>query len=113
RVRMRNKDGKPAHLISFEGMVRHRPVPNEVSHALGVDFTKVLPRRVVIERENDAFEFEATSEWTDVSTRYVVGMAALISGDVAYAESLFLYVKQKLKENKESNDGIREIERLL
>jgi tetratricopeptide (TPR) repeat protein len=113
RVRLRNKDGKPAHLLAFEGMVRHRPVPNEVSQELSVDFTRVLPRRVIIERENDAFSFEATSEWTDVSTRYIVGMAALISGDVGYAENLFLNVQSKLKRDKNSNSGIKEISRRL
>lgn len=92
RVRLRNKDGKPAHLLGFEGMVRHRPVPDVVSQELSLDFKRILPRKVIIEKENDAFKFEATSEWTDVSTRYVVGTAALISGDVAYAEKLFVYV---------------------
>lgn len=95
RVRLRNKDGKPAHLLSFEGIVRHRPTTEEVQKSLAQDFSRVLPRRVVIEKENDAFSFEATSEWTDVSTRYIVGTAALISGDVAYAENLFLYVESK------------------
>ena len=113
RVKLRNKDGKPVHLLAFEGIVRHRPVPSEISKELSVDFQKVLPRKVLIEKENDAFSFEATSEWTDVSTRYVVGTAALISGDVAYAENLFLYVQNKLKEDKTSNAGIKEVARLL
>jgi hypothetical protein len=113
RVRLRNKDGKPAHLLAFEGMVRHRPVPDEVSRELSADFTKTLPRRVIIEKENDAFSFEVTSEWTDVSTRYVVGTAALISGDVAYAENLFLYVENKLKRSRISVEGVKEISRRL
>ncbi len=109
RVRLRNKDGKPAHLLAFEGMVRHRPVPEEISQELCNDFTRTLPRRVIIEKENDAFKFEATSEWTDVSTRYVVGTAALISGDVAYAEALFTYVDHKLKQSRVPAEGIRQI----
>lgn len=113
RVRLRDKDGKPAHLLSLEGMVRHRAVPDEVSQELRTDFTRILPRRVIIEKENDAFKFEATSEWTDVSTRYVVGTAALISGDVAYAEKLFLYVEEKVKRSRLSVDGIKEISRRL
>jgi tetratricopeptide (TPR) repeat protein len=113
RVRLRNKDGKPAHLLALEGMVRHRPVPDEVSKELSVDFTRILPRRVIIEKENDAFKFEATSEWTDVSARYVVGTAALISGDVAYAEQLFIYVENKLKQPRMSSEGIKEISRRL
>ena len=113
RVRLRNKDGKPAHLLSFEGIVRHRPTTEEMHKSLVQDFSRVLPRRVVIEKANDAFSFEATSEWTDVSTRYIVGTAALISGDVAYAENLFLYVENKLKQHQNLNTGVKEISRLL
>ena len=113
RVRLRNKDGKPAHLLSFEGIVRHRPTTEEIQKSLVRDFSRVLPRRVAIEKENDAFSFEATSEWTDVSTRYIVGTAALISGDVAYAENLFLYVENKLKQTHNLNAGVKEISRLL
>ena len=113
RVKLRNKDGKPVHLLAFGGVVLHRPVPDEVSKELSIDFTKVLPTRVVIEKENDAFQFEATSEWADVSARYIIGTAALISGDVGYAEELYLYVQNKLKQNKNSNIGVREIAKLL
>jgi hypothetical protein len=113
RVRLRNKDGRPAHLLAFEGMVRHRLVPIEISQELALDFTRVLPRKVIIERENDAFSFEATSEWTDVSARYIIGMAALISGDVAYAENLFKYVESRLKLEKGTNAGVKEISRRL
>jgi hypothetical protein len=113
RVRMRNKDGKPAHILAFDGMVRHRPTTPEIQKQLAEDFTRVFPKRVVIEKENDVFSFEATSEWTDVSTRYVIGTAALISGDVAYAENLFRYVEDKLHQPHVSNFGIKEISRLL
>jgi tetratricopeptide (TPR) repeat protein len=113
RVRLRNKDGKPVHILSFEGLVRHRPVPAEVSQELSLDFQRVLPRRVIIDKENDAFSFEATAEWTDVSTRYLVGTAALISGDVAYAESLFNSVDQKLKNSQIALEPVKEISRRL
>ena len=113
RVRVRNVNGKMAHLLNFEGVVRHRPVPDQVSEELRADFLNVLPRKVVIEKENDAFSFEITSEWIDVSTRYVVGSAALISGDVAYAEKLFLGVEIKLKRHRASFAGIQEIARRL
>lgn len=113
RVKLRNKDGKPAHLLSFEGMVRHRPVPPEVSQELRTDFSRVLPRKVVIEKENDAFSFEATAEWADVSAYYIVGTAALISGDVAYAESLFKSVEKKLKQERMFVEQIKEISRRL
>jgi hypothetical protein len=113
RVRLRNKDGKPAHLLSFEGMVRHRQVSPEVSEELKVDFSRILPRRIVIEKDNDAFHFEATAEWTDVSAHFIIGTAALISGDVAYAENLLQYVESKLKRERMSGEPIKEISRRL
>jgi hypothetical protein len=99
-VRRRNVDGHDAHFLNFEGVVRHGPAPFEIRQDLGADFTNVFPRRLIIGVENDAFSFEAASEWTELSTRYVIGMAAFISGDAGYAEKMFLYVEAKLRQHK-------------
>ena len=113
RVRKRNVDGREAHFLNFEGAVRHGPVSAEIQRDLNVDFTNTFPRRVIIGVENDVFQFEATSEWTELCTRYIVGMAAFISGDGLYAEKMLLYVESKLRQQKSTVAGIQEIARRL
>ncbi len=55
-----------------------------------------MPRRVHVPKENDLFAFQFTSEWADVVARYVIGIASEISGDLDYAERLFLDAKERL-----------------
>lgn len=113
RVRMRNKDSKPVHILTFNGMVRHSSVPEAVSNMLASDFTSTIPKHVVIPKENDAFTFQATSEWTDICARYIIGMAAFISGSVGYAELMFTYVKNILEQSKQENVGILQVSKML
>ena len=113
RVRKRVIAGKDSHLLNFDGIVRHSPVALSISQDLGDDFSKVIPRRVHFEVDSDAFAFEATSQWIDVSARYIVGVAALISGDVAYAERLLLDVEGRLKGGGPGFDPLREVARRL
>lgn len=50
----------------------------------------IFPRRLRIDSKNDLISFELTSEWVDCVSRYIIGIAAFLSGDDEYAEKLFL-----------------------
>lgn len=96
-VRLRTVNGAPAHIVSLEGVVRHTNQSPEVRSRISADFRAALPRQVQFGLDNDAFAFEATSEWTELAARYVIGLAAFVSGDVWYAERLLLSVEQRLR----------------
>lgn len=102
-VRLRTVNSVPAHIVSLEGVVRHTNQSPEVRSKISADFRAALPRRVQFGLDNDAFAFEATSEWTEVAARYVIGLAAFVSGDVWYAEELLLSVEGP----SESRRGVR------
>ena len=42
-----------------------------------------------ISEEDDLILFEFTSNWTVSTAKYIIGIAAAMSGDLNYAESLF------------------------
>lgn len=97
QAKRRNHLGKEFHVLVLEGIVRHAPIPKEVSNRLANDFRQVLPRQVLVPRESDAIAFEVTSAWVDLSARYVIAIAAHLSGDIVYSERLFLDVESSLK----------------
>jgi hypothetical protein len=106
-VRIREVNGSDSHVLVMEGVVGHAPMPKAVGDQLARDFGIALPRRVSFPRNNDVFAFELTSALTDIAARYVIGLAALVSGDVAYAETLLLSVEERLKVTKASNGNLR------
>ncbi|HEY8098367.1 MAG TPA: hypothetical protein VIE91_01160 [Methylophilaceae bacterium] len=97
RVRKRLfEDGKMYHFFEFEGVVAHQPISNEVSKVLSDEFGELIPRKIQIPPENDLFSFQFTSEWADLVSRYIIGIAAGCSGDIYYAEQLFDDVRDRL-----------------
>ncbi len=89
RVRLRVLNGREHHVIDLEGGVAHKAVPDEVRHRLSQEFGELMPRHVSISTENDLLSFQFTSEWADTVARYVIGIAAAVSGDFDYAQALY------------------------
>jgi hypothetical protein len=77
------------HVLDLEGGVSHSPVTTNFSQSFAKECTELLPRKLQLSKENDLFAFQFTSEWTDVVSRYIIGIASAISGDLDYAEHLF------------------------
>lgn len=96
RVRKRELQGQSVHVLTFDGVIRHAPIPQQVSKVLSTEFGTAIPRQVIFPTDADFLTFEATSGWTDVSARYVIGVAALVTGSVAYAERLLLEVERSI-----------------
>jgi tetratricopeptide (TPR) repeat protein len=90
RVRLRKLEEHEHYFLELDGIVAHRPIPTEVSSKLSNEFSELLPRKVAIARENDLFAFQFTSEWADIVARYIIGIAAALSGDLAYSEGLYI-----------------------
>ena len=102
RVRVRDIQGKAHHVLNLEGLVGHRPLPSQVSQLLSKEFAELLPRRVHIAPENDLFLFEFTSEWIDHVSRYIIGTASVLSGDLDYAEALYNDLNEMLNSKEGS-----------
>jgi hypothetical protein len=94
---IRRTQGKEVHLLELSGVVRHAPVPVDRTADLAVDFRTVLPTMVVVPKDDDLLAFNATSERTEIAARYVIAIAAMMSGDLPYAETLLLSVEERLK----------------
>lgn len=100
RAAVRFIDGKNHHVLNFAGVIKHRPMPLEISRNLSKEFTELLPQRVFFATENDIFSFEFTSKYIILVSKYVIGIASYLSGDVEYAQSLLEDVYKSLKSGK-------------
>lgn len=106
--------GRMGRHLALKGYVRHAPVAQVVSKELAIDMTQVFPHRLLLVPEGRLFQFEAASEWLDLATRYVVGVAAMISGDLEYAETLLLDVEMKTKTARQlrsNSPSLRQLEK--
>ncbi len=99
RVRVRNIKKKEHHFIELDGLVTHKPISGASSKQLSTEFAELLPRKVAIATEDDLLAFEFASGWAEVVAKYIIGIAAALSGDLAYAEQLYSEVQEKVRIN--------------
>jgi len=112
-VRRRIHQGRGVTLLNFEGVVRHAKLSKAAATQMQTDFRETLPRRVTLDQQNEAFEFEATSEWADTSARYIIGMAALFSGAPQLAEQLLLSVERAMPTKLQRINPLRALQQRL
>jgi tetratricopeptide (TPR) repeat protein len=96
RVRQRQVNSKDHHYLELDGVVAHKPIPLEISKRLSEEFSELLPRKIVIPKDNDLLAFQFTSDWTQLVAKYIIGVAASVSADLDYAEQLYLDVQERV-----------------
>ena len=96
-VKTRAIDGEMHHMFQLDGLVSHAVLPGETSKLISQEFSELLPRRVKVPTGNDVYSLEFTSEWAEIASKYIIGVAAYCSGDLSYAEALYKDVEGFLK----------------
>lgn len=109
RVTKRRFRGQDVHVLNFDGLVRHARIPLRASQSLAGEFRSVIPQKVIVPTDADFFAFEATSQLTDIAARYIIGLAALLSGALAYSERLLLMVEQGIQSGFAAHPPLREV----
>jgi len=92
----KRKDGVDKYFLSLDGMVLHRPIPQNVSNELSRDFLATLPKAINF---NDEFSFRGFRISSDIvlkSVKYIVGIAAYLSGDPRLAIKLHEMLKNEI-----------------
>lgn len=95
-VRKRKHQGKGVLVLDIMGAVAHQPISTAVSQQLGREFGELMPSRLTLESDSDLLSFTFTGELMSVVARYIIGIAAAVSGDFDYAEQLYRSVSVAL-----------------
>ncbi|MDE2056604.1 MAG: hypothetical protein KGI88_05160 [Betaproteobacteria bacterium] len=95
-LKVRNISGKDTYIIHLDGIVTHQPIPEITSKSFAQEFGQLLPRRLSFAEDVSFQSLEFTSEWAELTSKYVIAVAAFISGDLDYSEELLNDVKDLL-----------------
>lgn len=94
----KRQNGSNQYFLFLDGMVMHRPVAQNTSQELAKDFLATLPKRVNF---NDEFAFKGFQVSADIvlkSVKYIVGLAAFVSGDYELAIQLHTSFEEQMKQ---------------
>lgn len=97
RARDREIGSKPSYMVELDGVVVHKVISKERQKGLQSEFAELLPRKLVIDKASDVLSFEFTSEWAELVSKYIIASAAAVSGNLEYAESLFVDCQVQLE----------------
>lgn len=100
RARTRSINGTDHHFLELEGVVAHSTLNPQVQSLFSKEFSDLFPRRITISSENDIFSFEFTAELIKFVAMYIIGIAAMLSGDPTYGQELFEDLDNQLKSTK-------------
>ncbi|HDY69278.1 MAG TPA: hypothetical protein ENH85_16015 [Candidatus Scalindua sp.] len=86
--RRRQLHGRATCALNLHCLVRHRPIPLNHSNQLSREFTKLFPPKILFLAAEELPGFEITTDMLQEATIYIVGVAALVSGDISLALKL-------------------------
>lgn len=93
KCRLRKDNGKDTYILDINGIVKHKEISKEVKDKLSAEFSEVLPKRIKISLENDLRSFEITSQIIDITSKYIISIASIITGDLDYSITLLNSLK--------------------
>lgn len=83
------KKRNTTHYFDLNSMVTHKPIPIFVSKELSNEMSELLPRKIKIEDDTFLENFEFTSKWAEIASKYLIGNVKLLSGDIEPAFDLY------------------------
>ncbi len=112
-TRKRTEQGKEVIKVQLRCQIVHREIKAEISRAFSKDISEIFPGRLNVDSENECQVLELTSKWLGLSARYIVGTAALLSGDTNLAQSIFEPMYDDLRKKKSPILAIKNIKQRL
>lgn len=76
------------YFINFQGYVVHKPISQNLSKEISIDFSKVLPKEVNFLEKRSFKGFEASATIVHLAAKYIIGIAAFVSHDPQLALKL-------------------------
>lgn len=76
------------YFINFQGYVVHKPISQDLSKVISIDFSKVLPKEVNFLEKRSFKGFEASATIVHLAAKYIIGIAAFVSQDPQLALEL-------------------------
>lgn len=88
-------DDGEKYFINFQGYVVHKPISQNLSNEISIDFSKVLPREVNFLEKRSFKGFEASATIVHLAAKYIIGIAAFVSHDPRLALKLHVGLKDQ------------------
>lgn len=99
----KGSDGEMKYVIDIDGLILHSPITNELHERVANDVDTAWIDRLTIPELKELPGFESSAELILLPVQYIVGIAALVSGDLLTANELHNELLNDIKSGKYIN----------
>lgn len=107
-ARIRGHDGKDHYAIDLNASVLHSPMPNELRNAVSQEMRALISPQRLFAVSDEVKGFTITRKSVGLASRYIIGLASLLSGDLWTSFDLHLglwnEIKQQIDNEMELNN---------
>jgi hypothetical protein len=89
-------DATDTYIMRLNGLVKHRPIPVELSKQFSGEFGAVLLREVSFPESTEMLGFKFTRQSTALMIKYIVGISVGMAGNLLLAKELFSHLEQEV-----------------
>jgi hypothetical protein len=111
-VKYDTDEGKEKYFFHLNIGVSHAPIPTSISKSFGNEIAELVPHKVNFNVEDEFKGFEIVSQWAAYTTEYIIGVAAYLSGDIAFSSELHLSLYRELKNIKAAPPAVHKLRML-
>jgi tetratricopeptide (TPR) repeat protein len=105
RCKVRTHQNHPTYVLELSASVRHVPIALDVSRQFSKDMDLAFPRKALIQETEELRGFELARDLVGLASRFILGIASLLSGDPVSAFDLHYGVWTELKRKEEEGLG--------
>ena len=105
RCKVRIHKNHPTYILDLNASVRHAPIAPDVSRQFSEDIDLAFPRRALIRETEELLGFELARDLVGVASRFILGIACLVSDNPVSAFDLHYGVWNDLKKKEEEAVG--------
>ncbi len=80
QFKKRQAHGEEMRIMQFRALIRHNPIPSEVSEQLGKTMTAFLPINVQVKKDNEFRTLELLADQTGIASSYFIAVSLCLSG---------------------------------
>ncbi len=95
-IRTRTKSKVETYCLTLEGVVTHSIIEHERSQAFSKEMRHAIPAKTEISLANELRGFESTSKSISIGVQYIVAIAAALSGDWVFSQTLLLELQGRI-----------------
>lgn len=108
-LRLRTQEKVPTYVLDLRAGIRHVPLNEIAQQRFQREFSKVLPSRLLVEKDDTLFKFDIHAHEIDAVASFTLGTAVAFTGNFDYSEQLLRTAEERCRQHEQASTTLRQL----